>query len=163
MKLQAQQARGSAGRAQRRLSPEPDYLALAELRHQIRRFLTFSERAARAAGVEPRQHQLLLAVKGLAAGCRPTIGVLAERLQLEHHTVVGLVDRLVDAGLVRRHRGAEDRREILLRITRRGERLLQVLSLAHRAELEAAGPALVHALQAIVSMGRRGRVSRSRP
>jgi DNA-binding MarR family transcriptional regulator len=129
---------------------EPDYRGLAELRHQIRRFLKFSERAARAAGVEPQQHQLLLAIRGLPEGQRPTIGVLAERLQLAHHTVVGLVDRLEAAKLVRRCASAEDGREILLGITGGGERLLRSLSLAHRAELETVGPALAEALAAIV-------------
>lgn len=123
-----------------------DYRALAELRHQIRRFLAFSEREARAAGLEPQQHQLLLAVKGLPAGSRPTIGTLAERLVLRHHTVVGLVDRLVAARLAVRRRDAEDGRTIHVCITPRGERLLRRLSLTHRAELRTAGPALAAAL-----------------
>jgi DNA-binding MarR family transcriptional regulator len=132
------------------LHPDLDYRALAELRHQIRRFLTFSEREARAAGLEPQHHQLLLAVKGLPVGMRPTIRVLAERLGLRHHTVVGLVNRLVLADLVTRRASDVDGREILVRITARGERTLRSLSLSHRAELETAGPALVHALEAIL-------------
>jgi DNA-binding MarR family transcriptional regulator len=127
-----------------------DYQGLAELRHQIRLFLTFSEREARAAGIEPQQHQLLLAIKGLPEPLRPTIGALAERLQLRHHTVVGLADRLVAARLAERRPNPADGREILLRITSRGERLLRQLSLAHRTELESAGPALAEALQAIL-------------
>jgi DNA-binding MarR family transcriptional regulator len=128
-----------------------DYRALAELRHQIRRFLTFSEERAREAGVEPRQHQLLLAVKGLPQGLRPTIRVVAERLQLRHHTVVGLVDRLSAAKLVVRRPSEEDGREILVHITPQGERVLRGLSLAHEAELRTAGPALGHALKSIYS------------
>jgi len=139
--------------ARRRLPRALDYRGLAELRHQIRRFLTFSEREARAAGIEPQQHQLLLAIKGLPEPLRPTIGALAERLQLRHHTVVGLADRLVAAKLAVRLANPADRREILLRITPHGERLLRQLSLAHRAELESAGPALVQALQAILGAG----------
>lgn len=138
-------------------SREPDYAGLAELRYRIRRFLTFSESAARAAGIEPQQHQLLLAIKGLPAGERPTIRALAERLQLKHHTVVGLADRLVRARLIERTPSEDDGRAIWLRISARGERLLRRLSLAHRAELEVAGPALSAALRAIARRRKPGR------
>jgi DNA-binding MarR family transcriptional regulator len=74
---------------------QPDFKAMAELRYQIRRFLRFSESAARQAGIEPQQHQLLMAVRGLPDGLRPTVGVLAERMQLQHHSTVELIDRLV--------------------------------------------------------------------
>jgi len=131
------------------------YRALAELRYQIRRFVVFSERQARDAGIEPQQHQLLLALKGLPEGRRPTIGVLAERLQLRHHSVVELVDRLTRKKLAARRRGELDHREILVDITPRGERLLRRLSLAHQTELRTAGPSLVEALAPIVA--RRGR------
>jgi hypothetical protein len=57
---------------------QPNYKAMAELRYQIRRFLRFSENAARQVGIEPQQHQLLLAVRGLPDNVKPTIGVLAE-------------------------------------------------------------------------------------
>jgi DNA-binding MarR family transcriptional regulator len=124
-----------------------DYEALAELRYQIRRFLSFSEQAARAAGLEPRQHQLLLGLKGLPAKARPTIGELAERLQIQHHSAVELVNRLAAAGYIRRARAGEDRREVLLSLTPRGEKVLRKLSLHHRAELRSAGPALVKALR----------------
>jgi len=124
-----------------------DYEALAELRYQIRRFLWFSEQAARAAGLEPRQHQLLLGLKGLPAKARPTIGELAERLQIQHHSAVELVNRLSAAGYIRRARAGEDRREVLLSLTPRGEKVLRKLSLHHRAELRSAGPALVKALR----------------
>jgi DNA-binding MarR family transcriptional regulator len=128
-----------------------DYRALAELRYQIRRFLTFSEGQARAARIQPQQHQLLLALKGLPPELRPTISVLAERLQLKHHTLVGLLDRLVDAQLVARRASTTDRREILVEITPRGERLLRSLSLAHRDELRREGPALLQALERILT------------
>jgi len=124
-----------------------DYEALAELRYQIRRFLSFSEQAARAAGLEPRQHQLLLGLKGLPAKARPTIGELADRLQIQHHSAVELVNRLSAAGYIRRARAGEDRREVLLSLTPRGEKVLRKLSLHHRAELRSAGPALVRALR----------------
>src|SRR5438477_12131136 len=97
-----------------------DYEALAELRYQIRRFLHFSEEAARAAGLEPRQHQLLLTLKGLPRDVRPRIGELAERLQIQHHSTVELVNRLASGGYVRRRREGPDRREVLLSLTAKG-------------------------------------------
>src|SRR5258708_35343582 len=81
-----------------------DYQVLAEIRHQIRRFLHFSEQAAREAGLVPQQHQLLLALKGLPAGKKATISELAERLQLRHHSVVELMYRLVERGPIARLR-----------------------------------------------------------
>lgn len=125
---------------------DAQYRAVAEFRYLIRRFLAFSEDAARDAGVEPRQHQLLLALKGLPGKSRPTIRVLAERVHLRHHSVVELTDRLAARGLVARRRNESDRREVLLVITPRGERLLRRLMLVHRAELLATGPSLVKAL-----------------
>jgi DNA-binding MarR family transcriptional regulator len=124
-----------------------DYQSLAELRYQIRSFLFFSEQAARAAGVEPRQHQLMLGLKGLPREARPTIGEVAERLQIQHHSAVELVNRLAAAGYVRRVRAGQDRREVLLALSSKGERVLHRLSLHHRAELRSAGPELVRALR----------------
>jgi DNA-binding MarR family transcriptional regulator len=132
----------------------PDYQALAELRYQIRRFLHFSEEAARAAGLEPRQHQLMLALKGLPKGVRPRIGQLAERLQIQHHSTVELVNRLAAGGYVRRRRGGLDRREVLLSLTSKGERVLRELSLHHKDELREQGPALVAALKRAMQASR---------
>jgi len=126
-----------------------NYQALAEFRYQIRRFLHFSEEAARAAGLEPAQHQLLLAVKGHSG--EPTVGDLAERLQLRHHSVVELIDRLAERGLAVRHRADADRRQVCIRLTRKGEAVLRKLSLEHRAELRSAGRSLVGALQAVLN------------
>jgi DNA-binding MarR family transcriptional regulator len=128
-----------------------DYRALAEFRYQIRSFLSFSERAAREHGVEPQQHQLLLALKGLPEGLRPTIGTIAERLCVEHHTVVTLTDRLEKAGLVQRTRGDRDRRVVLLSITEAGQQLLSRLSTLHRDQLKTVGPTLQRALATIVA------------
>ena len=136
-----------------------DYQALAELRYQIRRFLHFSEQAARAAGLEPRQHQLLLTVKGLPKGVRPRIGDLAERLQIQHHSAVELVNRLAAGGYVRRRRGGTDRREVLLSLTARGESVLRDLSLHHKAELRMQGPALLDALRRVMHGGEASRAS----
>jgi DNA-binding MarR family transcriptional regulator len=133
------------------ISNEPDYQALAEFRHQIRRFLHFSEQAARAAGLEPRQHQLMLALKGLPPNIRPRIGELASRLQIEHHSTVELVNRLSAGGFVRRHRDARDRREVLLSLTPHGEKLLRQLSVHHKSELRVMGPKLLRALKLVMS------------
>jgi len=131
-----------------------DYESLAELRYQIRRFLHFSEQAARAANLEPRQHQLMLTLKGLPKGTRPRIGELAERLQIQHHSTVELVNRLAAGGYVRRQRGGEDRREVLLSLTSKGEKVLRELSLHHRAELRMRGPALIAALERAIQISR---------
>jgi DNA-binding MarR family transcriptional regulator len=128
-----------------------DYEALAKFRYEIRRFLNFSERAARAASIEPRQHQALLAIKGLPSESRATIGVLAERLQIRHHSAVELSGRLEAKGWIQRARSRVDRREVLLRLTRRGERLLESLSLSHRSELRMAEPRLIEALRSVIA------------
>ena len=133
-----------------------DYQSLAELRYQVRRFLHFSEQAARKAGLEPRQHQLMLALKGLPEGVRPRIGELAERLQIRHHSTVELVNRLSSGGYVRRQPGSEDRREVLLALTPKGEKVLRKLSLHHRAELRMQGPALIAALRQAIQMSKSG-------
>jgi DNA-binding MarR family transcriptional regulator len=134
-----------------------DYRVLAALRFEIRRFLAFSEKAAREAGVEPQQHQLMLAVKGLPAGQRPTIRALAERLCVEHHTTVALVDKLEARGFVTRERGRDDRREVFVHLTAPGAALLRRLSALHRAQLISVGPDMVLALQAILESRKSGR------
>src|SRR5216684_5513699 len=101
-----------------------EYQALAELRYLIRKFVREGDSAARAAGLEPQQYLLLLALRGLPEGKEATIRTLAERLQLRHHSVVGLIDRLEKRGLVRRVRGKEDRRKVLISLTARGEQIL---------------------------------------
>src|SRR5665811_983767 len=95
------------------------YELLAAFRYALRQFLHFSEEAARAAGVTPQQHQALLAVKGFPGRDCVTVGELAERLQLRHHSVVGLIDRLVLEKLVARAPSAQDRRQVLIELTRR--------------------------------------------
>jgi len=127
-----------------------DYQALADFRYQIRRFLRFSEQTARSTGLEPQQYQLLLAVKGMPDGKRATIGELAERLQLLHHSTVELIDRLTERGFVERRRDEEDQRRVLLHITSTGEEILQRLAEASLVELRSTGPMLVQALNAII-------------
>jgi len=123
---------------------------MAELRYQIRKFLRFSENAARQAGIEPQQHQLLLAIRGLPDGASPTIGVLAERMQLQHHSTVELVDRLVDRNFLCRLRSTNDRRQVLVKLTHDGEEFLEKLSLHHLEELQSAGPTFVKVLNSLI-------------
>jgi DNA-binding MarR family transcriptional regulator len=127
-----------------------DLRALASFRHEIRKFLAFSEGAARREGLEPQQHQLLLAVSGLPPDLRPTIGVIAQRLCVQPHTAVSLVDKLEAAGLVERARDEDDRRQVLLRVTSAGDRVLGGLSRQHRQQLRSVGPDLVRALQELL-------------
>ena len=132
------------------------YAALAEFRYAICRFLAFSERAARAAGLEPRQHQALLAVKGFGGRRGLAIKDLAERLQLRHNTAVELADRMARLGLVRRAPDAADGRVVLLRLTRRGEARLASLTAVHREELARVGPELRRRLGRVLVHARRG-------
>jgi DNA-binding MarR family transcriptional regulator len=138
-----------------------DYQSLSEFRYQIRRFLHFSEQAANVAGLEPRQHQLLLAIKGLPTGWRARIADLAERLQIQHHSAVELINRLVARGYVRRLRAEKDHREVMISLTRQGESVLRKLSLHHWAELQTQGPALSAALK-LVMKSTASRKSKSR-
>lgn len=135
-----------------------DYQELAEIRYQIRRFLHFSEQAARNAGLEPQQHQLLLALKGLPQGRLATIGDLAERLQIQHHSAVELLNRLEEHELISRCRDENDQRRVLIHLTPHGEELLRKLSLLHRTELQSTGPTLIHALNALIKGGVQGNV-----
>ncbi len=128
-----------------------DYEALAEFRFHIRKFLRFSERAAREAGIEPQQHQVLLAVKGMPKGVTPTIGEIARRLHVVHHSAVELVDRLEEQGLVQRRRGLIDRRQVIVSLTAKGERVLWDLTVSHRADLQANGMRLIAALKRAMS------------
>jgi DNA-binding MarR family transcriptional regulator len=121
---------------------QAQYETLAELRYRLRQFLRFSEEAAGAAGVTPQQHQALLAIRGFPARHAVTIGELAERLQLRHHSAVGLVDRLVAEKLVVRRRSTEDGRQVHVALSARGEAVLEKLSATHREQLRRIGPGL---------------------
>ena len=127
-----------------------DYQALAEFRYQIRRFLHFSEQAVQAAGLERGQYQLMLAVKGMPEGVRPRIRELANRMHIQHHSAVELINRLERGGYVQRERAQDDRREVLLALTAKGERVLGELALHHHEELRSAAPSLVAALQQLM-------------
>ena len=135
----------------------PALQQLAEFRFKIRQFLHFSEEAARQNGIEPQQHQLMLAIKGLPKDMRPTVTVLSSRLCLRHHSTVELIDRLVERGAAIRRHSEHDRREVLIELTSRGEELLRRLSVLHWQELQTSGPVLSNALHAIVRHKTRNR------
>ncbi|HEV2289683.1 MAG TPA: MarR family transcriptional regulator [Candidatus Acidoferrales bacterium] len=128
-----------------------NYRALAEFRYEIRRFQNLSEQAARAAGIEPQQYQALLAIKGLPDASKATVGVLAERLQIQHHSAVELIDRLESHGHLKRTRSRADRRNVLLRLTHRGEEILRQIALFHRAELRSSGRTILRALETVMA------------
>src|SRR5215472_2906240 len=127
-----------------------EFRALAEFRYRIRIFLNGSEEAARKAGLEPQQYALMLALRGLPAEAEPSIRELAERMQLRHHSVVELVDRLERRQYLRRERSRSDRRQVILHLTSRGERVLTRLVKQRITELRTAAPALVESLTTVI-------------
>ena len=127
-----------------------DYRSLSDFRYEIRRFINFSEHAAHAAGVEPQQHQALLAIKGLPPHKVVTVGILSERLQIRHHSAVELIDRLEAKRLIRRSRTASDRRAVVITLTVRGGKLLRDLTRQHHTELDKASRKLLHALISVM-------------
>ncbi len=124
-----------------------DYELLAEFRYTLRRFLRFSEQAAAEHDLTPQQYQALLAIEGFPGRNHVTVGELAERLQVEHHSTVGLVDRLENAGLVRRTPSPEDGRKVSVSLLPRGLRLLEKVYRLHRNELKSVGPHLTTLLR----------------
>jgi len=127
-----------------------DYRALAEFRYQIRGFLAFSDKAVQAAGLERGQYQLMLAIKGMPEGMRPRIRNLANLLRVQHNSAVELINRLETGGYVTRARAEDDRREVLLALTPKGEKVLAELALHHHEELQSAAPQLVAALRSVI-------------
>ena len=128
-----------------------DYRMLAQFRYQLRRFLRFSEEAARAGGLEPQQYLLLLALRGMPEGLEPNIATIAERLQLRHHSAVELVDRMEARGLVRRVRDTRDRRRVSVDVTPTGLEMLERLAHVHLEELTHLAPELCDALQPLLN------------
>ena len=122
---------------------------LAEFRYALRKFLRFSENAAHAAGPTPQQHQAMLAIKGFPDRDSINVGELAERLQIVHHSAVGLVDRLVAVKYVRRAHDKNDRRQVNLTLTARGEAVLAKLSAMHHEQLRRIGPELSRLLKGL--------------
>ncbi len=115
------------------------YEFLGDFRYQIRKFLRFSEAAARNHGLTPQQHQLILAVKGYPDRDYVTPSELAERLQLTHHACVGLIDRCEQIGLVTRRPNPDDGRSVLIEVTDKGLEILQTLSEIHLEEIKRIG------------------------
>jgi len=136
---------------------EIEYQALGELRYRIRRFLQEGDITAKQAGLEPQQYLLLLAIRGLPDGQEATISTLAERLSLRHHSTVELIDRMETHGYVKRIRGKEDRRQVLVSLQPRGEKLLEKVVEQRIIELRANGRALVETISALLET--RGRTS----
>ena len=124
-----------------------DYEALAEFRYALRKFLGFSEDAARKHGVTAQQYQALLAIEGFPRRNWVTIGELAEQLRVAHHSAVGLVDRMEAMRLVKRTAEEEDRRRVRVSLTAKGLKLLEKLYLVHRDELRSSGQQLSALLQ----------------
>ncbi len=120
---------------------DADYRALSDIRFALRKFLAFSEEMAAAQGLTPQQHQALLSIRGMPDGSA-TVGHVAERLLLKPHSASGLVGRLESLGLVTRLWSAEDRRQTVLRLTRKAETCLAGLSATHRHELQRLRPEL---------------------
>lgn len=108
---------------------------LASFRYLLRKFLRFSESAAREVDITPQQHQLMLGIAGYTNSGKATVSELAEFLQERHHSVVGLIDRAVLSGLVRRESDPSDRRVVVVSLTPRGHGILKKLSVKHRDEL----------------------------
>lgn len=142
-------------------TPKPlnqtEYQALSEFRYQLRRYLRFMEEKAREAGQNPQQYQLLLAIKGLPGNVSPTIGALADRMQLNHNSLVELVDRCEHRGLLRRARSGKDRRQVELVVTAEGDQMLGKLAAAGREELRTIGPLMAQSVQNLISGEARGK------
>jgi len=139
-----------------RVSPESkllshsEYIALAEFRYQLRRYLRHMEEEARSKGHHHQQYQLLLAIKGLPLSRVPTVSVLAERMQMNHNSLVELADRCEKLHLIERVRSGIDRRQVTLAITPEGEKVLRQQASASRTELRSIGPVLLSSLRKLV-------------
>jgi len=129
-----------------------DYETLAEFRYALRHYLRFSKTAVETAGITLQQHQALLFIIGFPGREQVTIGELAERLQIRHHSAVGLVDRLEEQGLVERTPNEEDRRRVFIGLTKKGVGVLESLASMHREELRYLGPQLCSMLEQITNL-----------
>ena len=140
-----------APKSSKRTLTKADYETLAAFRYALRRFLHFSEEAATRAGLTPQQHQALLAIKGFPGREQVTVGELAEKLQIRHHSAVGLVNRLAREELVQREAAPGDLRKVNVSLTDSGMRVLEELSASHAEELRQVGPNVLAALQKLIS------------
>ena len=133
---------------------DSEYRALAEFRRHIRRYLDVSDRAAKDAGIEPQQYQLLLAIKGLPEDMQPTVGSLATQLQIRHHSTVELINRAEKNGFIERSRSGPF---VLVALSKEGERVLSAVVTKRLEDIRTAGPALVSALQRLLKDERRAK------
>ena len=131
-----------------------EFRALAELRYRIRLFLKEGDAAARLSGLEPQQYLMLLAIRGLPPEAPAKIRTLADRLALKHHSAVELVDRLEQHGYVKRTRSRDDRRQVLVSLLPRGEKVLERVVQQRISELRASGRQLVKAIDSLLRDGR---------
>lgn len=154
-------------RPSRRKLTTPDYQALGAFRYAQRRFLAFSESGARAIGLTPQQHQALLAVRAHAGPEAIHVSELAERLLIKNHSALGLVDRLIERGLLTRAPSTRDRRRVLLTLTESGAEILERISRDNLGQLKSTLPVfidLLHALEQLeLPTPRSVRASRSPP
>ena len=139
-----------------------EYHALSELRYLIRRFLQEGDATVRTAGLEPQQYLLLLAIRGLEPGQEASIRTIADRLALRHHSTVELIDRMETHGFVKRTRGREDRRQVLVSLQPRGEKLLEKVVEQRIVELRSHGRALVESIRKLLESRPMGARSRER-
>lgn len=126
-----------------------DYEALAAFRYELRKFLHFSEKAAMDHGLASQQYQAILAIEGFPGRNQVSIGELAERLKIASHSAVGLVDRLEAAGFVERETSEEDRRRVMVKLTKLGKAKLAKLASVHHTELQTTGPLLTGLLEQV--------------
>jgi DNA-binding MarR family transcriptional regulator len=127
-----------------------EYRTLSEFRHQLSAFLRRRRQAAENAGLEAQQYEFLLALKGLPDGEQPNIKQIAKQLLLQHHSAVELASRLEKRGLVRRRRSAQDRREVLLTLTRTGDKTLEQVAQYSFSQLRLEAPALLRTLRRLL-------------
>jgi DNA-binding MarR family transcriptional regulator len=126
---------------------DDDYDALASFRYAMRKFLSFSRQAlAEKAQLTPEQYEALLAVKAFPSAAGVTISDLSERMQVKHHTAVGVVDKLETLSLLEREPGVRDRRQVFLKLTPEGSRVLTKVAALHREDLRARSSELIQAL-----------------
>jgi DNA-binding MarR family transcriptional regulator len=137
-----------------------DYEALARFRYELRKFQAFSQSAAKRAGLTPQQHQALLAVRGFSGKGPISVGELADRLLIRHHTAVELINRMTRLKVLNRGVDDADSRRVLVSLTREGERRLQQLSRIHLEELRAIGPTLTRLLRPFRRPGPSSRTGR---
>jgi DNA-binding MarR family transcriptional regulator len=133
-----------------------EFRALAEMRYRIRLFLKEGDASARKAGLEPQQYLMLLAIRGLAPEMPAKIQTLADRLVLKHHSAVELLDRLERRGYVKRTRARQDRRQVLVSLMPRGEKILETVVQQRISELRVSGRELVRAIAALLRDERDG-------